>query len=162
MNESVTLCSLPLATDVPLLNQFKAMAIADVLNLWDCFEQRWVVGGPTLVRFEENDLLIQPGRENVALVAGSVTTNVEDLQWVKAATGSHSLVAQSAPNQDAGSTPEDCYNLVHESWMTPAAAAAAESCVSWCPNPAHQAWIGESLDLPQLTELITQLVRGAE
>lgn len=36
--------------------------LAEALRVWDCYEQRWAPGSPTILRFESRDMLAWIGR----------------------------------------------------------------------------------------------------
>lgn len=50
--------------------------LADVLGVWDCYEQRWCEGAPLVLRFEERDIWVVGDmelavRDGLEVVAGA-------------------------------------------------------------------------------------------
>ena len=50
---------IPCSEDETLCGRFARMPVADLFCVWDCDVDSWVAGSPLLIRFEEDDLLVE-------------------------------------------------------------------------------------------------------
>ena len=61
--------------DETLCGRFARMPVADLFCIWDCDVGSWVAGSPFLIRFEEDDLLVEVAGGHAVLTAGAVDTD---------------------------------------------------------------------------------------
>ncbi len=50
------------------INDFKDY-LADVLMVWDCYEQKWLENTPIILRFENSDLIVAPKADGIRTVS---------------------------------------------------------------------------------------------
>lgn len=60
--------------DETLCGRFARMPVADLFCIWDCDVGSWVAGSPFLIRFEEDDLLVEVAGGHAVLTAGAIDT----------------------------------------------------------------------------------------
>ena len=60
--------------DEAICGRFARMPVADLFCVWDCDVDSWVAGSPLLIRFEEDDLLVEVAGDHAVLTAGAVET----------------------------------------------------------------------------------------
>lgn len=65
---------IPCSEDETLCGRFARMPVADLFCIWDCDVSSWVAGSPLLIRFEEDDLLVEVAGDHAVLTAGAVDT----------------------------------------------------------------------------------------
>ena len=65
---------IPCSEDEALCGRFARMPVADLFCIWDCDVGSWVAGSPLLIRFEEDDLLVEVAGDHAVLTAGAVDT----------------------------------------------------------------------------------------
>ncbi len=66
---------IPCSEDEALCGRFARMPVADLFCIWDCDVDSWVAGTPFLIRFEEDDLLVEVAGDHAVLTAGAVDTD---------------------------------------------------------------------------------------
>lgn len=64
----------PCSEDEALCGRFARMPVADLFCIWDCDAGSWVAGSSFLIRFEEDDLLVEVAGGHAVLTAGAVDT----------------------------------------------------------------------------------------
>lgn len=64
----------PGSEDETLCGRFARMPVADLFCIWDCDVGSWVAGSPFLIRFEEDDLLVEVAGGHAVLTAGAIDT----------------------------------------------------------------------------------------
>ena len=65
---------IPGSEDETLCGRFARMPVADLFCIWDCDVGSWVAGSPFLIRFEEDDLLVEVAGGHAVLTAGAIDT----------------------------------------------------------------------------------------
>ena len=66
---------IPCSEDEALCGRFARMPVADLFCIWDCDVGSWVAGSPLLIRFEEDDLLVEAAGDYAVLTAGAIDTD---------------------------------------------------------------------------------------
>lgn len=64
----------PCSEGEALRGRFARMPVADLFCIWNCDAGNWVAGSPFLIRFEEDDLLVEVTGGHAVLTAGAVDT----------------------------------------------------------------------------------------
>ena len=60
--------------DETLCGRCARRPVADLFCIWDCDVGSWVAGSPFLIRFEEDDLLVEVAGGHAVLTAGAIDT----------------------------------------------------------------------------------------
>lgn len=105
---------IPCSEDEALCGRFARMPVADLFCVWDCDAGSWLAGSPLLVRFEEDDLLVEVAGDHAVLTAGAV--DVDDVSALPA------LCATASLQEDACLCWRRCGlldNLVGEAGLVP-------------------------------------------